>query len=215
VSLVVSFQSGAQRWKLLVSLQSSEASGRFQHGGRGPAHRHRGRAPSLHVPAYAPHRAHGILDDVGTGERAPRFASSNLTCPAKQSVSTVICRPAWKSARLLRSVNPAQIEALSARPVIFFSDSLMMFAGIAAIRRLRHDWEPELCRGSRTRRIPHMQALMLGLDRRLGPVSECRLNALQIGVDVGRRGRARNVCCLRDLGINARRYLSWIFNPPR
>src|SRR5438876_8445970 len=68
--VVVSFQSGAQRWKLLVSLQSSEASGRFLHGGRGPAHRHRGRAPSLHVPAYAPHRAHGILDDVGTGERA-------------------------------------------------------------------------------------------------------------------------------------------------
>jgi hypothetical protein len=100
-------------------------------------------------------------------------------------------------------------------PVIFFSDSLMMVAGIAAIRRLRHDWEPELCRGSRTRRIPHMQTLMLGPDRRVGPVSECRLNALQIGVDVGRRGRALNVCCLRDLGINARRYLSWIFNPPR
>src|SRR6266487_2853365 len=66
----MSFQSGPQHWKLLVSLQSSEASGCFLHGGRGPAHRHRGRAPSLHVPAYAPHRAHGILDDVGTGERA-------------------------------------------------------------------------------------------------------------------------------------------------
>src|SRR5262249_61157389 len=69
----MSFQSGPQRWKLLVSLQSSEASGRFLHGGRGPAHRHRGRAPSLHVSAYAPHRAHGILDDVGTGERAPQL----------------------------------------------------------------------------------------------------------------------------------------------
>ena len=70
---MVSFQGGPQRWKLLVSLQSSEASGRFLHGGRGPAHRHRGRAPSLHVPAYAPHRAHDILDDVGTGERAPQL----------------------------------------------------------------------------------------------------------------------------------------------
>src|SRR5438067_13453675 len=71
--LWVSFQSGPQRRKLLVSLQSSEVSGRFLHGGRGPAHRHRGRAPALHVPAYAPHRAHGILDDVGTGERAPQL----------------------------------------------------------------------------------------------------------------------------------------------
>src|SRR5919198_591299 len=44
-----------------------------------------------------------------------------------------------------------------------------------------------------------MQALMLGPDRRLGPVSECRLNALQIGVDVGRRGRARNVCSTKPV----------------
>ena len=53
-----------------MSLQSSEAFSRFLHGRRGPAHRHRGRAPSLHVPADSPHRAHHVLDDVGTGERA-------------------------------------------------------------------------------------------------------------------------------------------------
>ena len=56
-----------------MSLQSSEAFGCFLHSGRGPAHRHRGRAPSLHVPADASHCAHDILDDVGTGERAPQF----------------------------------------------------------------------------------------------------------------------------------------------
>src|SRR5262249_57478913 len=54
----------------------------------------------------------------------------------------------------------------------------------------------------------------------LGPTfdsdqSECRFPPLQIGVDVGRRCRALNVFCLRDLGINTRRYLGWIFNPPR
>src|SRR5262249_36830608 len=38
---------------------------------------------------------------------------------------------------------------------------------------------------------------------------------LQIGVDVGRRCRALNVFCLRDLGFNARRYLGWIFSTPR
>src|SRR5262245_15990460 len=56
---------------------------------------------------------------------------------------------------------------------------------------------------------------MLGPDRRLGPVSECRFNPLQASVDVGDRGRALNVCCLRGLGINARRYLGWILNPSR
>ena len=56
-----------------MSLQSSEAFGRFLHSGCGPAHCHRGRAPSLHVPADAAHRAHRILDNVGTGERAPQL----------------------------------------------------------------------------------------------------------------------------------------------
>src|SRR5262249_14938378 len=54
----------------------------------------------------------------------------------------------------------------------------------------------------------------------LGPTfdsdqSECRFPPLQIGVDVGRRYRALNVFCLRDLGINTRRYLGWILNPSR
>ena len=55
----------------------------------------------------------------------------------------------------------------------------------------------------------------LGPTVEFGPFRECRFHPLQIGVDVGRRCRALNVFCLRDLGINTRRYLGWIFNPPR
>ena len=56
-----------------MRLQSSEAFGGFLHSGGGPAQRHRGRSPSLHVAADATHRAHHILHDVGAGERPTKF----------------------------------------------------------------------------------------------------------------------------------------------
>ena len=62
-----------------MSLQSSEAFGRFLHSGCGPAHRHRGRAPALDVSADAPHRAHHILDNVGPGEQAPQLLRQSKT----------------------------------------------------------------------------------------------------------------------------------------
>src|SRR5215472_11543595 len=62
---------------------------------------------------------------------------------------------------------------------------------------------------------PSTQALLPRPDRWFGPVRGCRFHPLQIGVDVARRCRALNVSCLRDLGISTRRYLGWIFNPPR
>ena len=56
-----------------MRLQSSEAFGCFLHSRRGPAQRHRGRSPSLHVAADATHGAHDILHDVGAGERPTKF----------------------------------------------------------------------------------------------------------------------------------------------
>src|SRR6266542_2979934 len=53
--------------------QPSEAFGGFLHGGCGPAQGHGRRAPALHVAADTPHRGHHILDNVGTGERAPKL----------------------------------------------------------------------------------------------------------------------------------------------
>ena len=66
-------QSGTECRKLFVRLQSSEAFCCFLHSRRGPAQRHRGRSPSLHVAADAAHGAHDVLDDVGAGERAAKF----------------------------------------------------------------------------------------------------------------------------------------------
>ena len=56
-----------------MSLQSSEAFGGFLHGSSGPAQGHGRRTPALHVPADTPYRGHHILDNVGTGERAPKL----------------------------------------------------------------------------------------------------------------------------------------------
>src|SRR5437879_1079928 len=57
-----------------------------------------------------------------------------------------------------------------------------------------------------------MHALVLRLNRRLGPLSGCRsFSALQIRG----QGRALHVLFLRALGVDARRWLRWILNPPR
>ena len=69
-----------------MSLQSSEAFSRFLHGRRGPSHRHPGRAPSLHVSADTPHRAHHILDHVGTSKRAPHFLRQSKPCDGEDLV---------------------------------------------------------------------------------------------------------------------------------
>src|SRR5215204_3416691 len=57
-------EGGAQRRELALGLQPAEALGGLEHGGGGPAQRHGGVAPALHVAADAPHRAHDVLDDV-------------------------------------------------------------------------------------------------------------------------------------------------------
>ena len=49
-------ESSAKSGKLLVSLQSTEALCCFVHGGGGPTHRHRRRAPIFDVPADCPYR---------------------------------------------------------------------------------------------------------------------------------------------------------------
>src|SRR5712691_4281479 len=67
------FQGGTSRRKLFVRLQSSEAFCCFLHSRRGPAQRHRGRSPSLHVAANTTHGAHDVLHDVGACERPTKF----------------------------------------------------------------------------------------------------------------------------------------------
>jgi hypothetical protein len=84
----VSFCSGVRaerhvRLEVACEPSSSKAFGGFLQGGCDPAHRHRGRAPSLHVAADPAHRAHDILDDVGTGERERR---SSFGSPSRVTV---------------------------------------------------------------------------------------------------------------------------------
>jgi hypothetical protein len=51
-----------------MSLQLSEAFGGLDYAGRGPAQRHGGVAPALHIPAGSPDAPHHVLDDVGADE---------------------------------------------------------------------------------------------------------------------------------------------------
>ncbi len=58
----------AECWQLFMSLQLSEAFGGLDYAGRGPAQRHGGVAPALHIPAGSPDAPHHVLDDVGADE---------------------------------------------------------------------------------------------------------------------------------------------------
>jgi hypothetical protein len=83
----------------------------------------------------------------------------------------------------------------------------LVCAGLAAAQTER---EVPVSRTFEVARNPF--ALMLRLDRRLGPLSGCRFfNAVQI------RGQDRTlrVFFLLTFGVDARRWLRWILNPPR
>jgi hypothetical protein len=70
---LMSCKRSSENVQVLVGFQSTEAFGCFHHTGGGPAQRHRGVSPSLHVATDAAHRPHHVLNWVGAGERAPEF----------------------------------------------------------------------------------------------------------------------------------------------
>jgi hypothetical protein len=72
-----------------MRLQSSKAFGGFLHCRRGPAQRHRGRSPSLHVSADATHGAHDILHDVGAGKRPTKFFRQAEPCDSEDFVEAL------------------------------------------------------------------------------------------------------------------------------
>src|SRR5262249_30912267 len=61
----------SENGQLRVGFQSTEAFGCLHHAGGGPAQRHRGVSPSLHVATDAAHGPHIVLNWVGAGERTP------------------------------------------------------------------------------------------------------------------------------------------------
>src|SRR6266540_606298 len=70
---LMSRKRSSENGQLLVGFQSTEAFGCLHHAGGGPAQRHRGISPPLHVATDATHGPHHVLDRVGAGERAPEF----------------------------------------------------------------------------------------------------------------------------------------------
>jgi hypothetical protein len=70
---LVSCQSRPQCRELLVRFEPAEALGGLQHGGTGPAQRHRSVPPAFDVAANPPNGAHHVLNDVGAGERAAQL----------------------------------------------------------------------------------------------------------------------------------------------
>ena len=70
---LMSCKCSSENGQLLVGFQSTEAFGCLHHAGGGPAQRHRGISPSLHVATDAAHGPHHVLNRVGAGERAPEL----------------------------------------------------------------------------------------------------------------------------------------------
>src|SRR5215475_8086493 len=72
---LMSCKRSSENGQVLVGFQSTEALGCLHHAGGGPAQRHRGISPSLHVATDAAHGPHHVLNRVGAGERAPELYS--------------------------------------------------------------------------------------------------------------------------------------------
>src|SRR5260370_39001140 len=70
---LMSCKRSSENGQVLVGFQSTEAFGCLHHAGGGPAQRHRGVSPPLHVAADATHGPHHVLNCVGAGERAPEL----------------------------------------------------------------------------------------------------------------------------------------------
>src|SRR5262249_32908871 len=59
---LMSCKRSSENGQVLVGFQSTEAFGCLHHAGGGPAQRHRGVSPSLHVATDAAHGPHHILN---------------------------------------------------------------------------------------------------------------------------------------------------------
>src|SRR5258708_4611695 len=67
---LMSCKRSSENGQLLVGFQSTEAFCCLHHAGGGPAQRHRGVSPPLHVATDAAHGPHHVLNCVGAGARA-------------------------------------------------------------------------------------------------------------------------------------------------
>jgi hypothetical protein len=68
---LMSCKRSSENGQVLVGFQSTEAFGCLHHAGGGPAQRHRGISPSLHVATDAAHGPHHVLNRHISEEAAP------------------------------------------------------------------------------------------------------------------------------------------------
>ena len=69
----VLLESVSEDGQLSIGLEATEGLLGLQQAGGGPSERHLGVPPAFDVAGDLAHRAKGVLDDVGAGERAPEL----------------------------------------------------------------------------------------------------------------------------------------------
>src|SRR6266540_4195349 len=78
---LMSCKRSSENGQVLVGFQSTEAFGCLHHAGGGPAQRHRGISPSLHVATDAAHGPHHVLEGLPSLEDLERIRLKNLQPP--------------------------------------------------------------------------------------------------------------------------------------
>ena len=119
-----SFENG----QVLVGFQSTEAFGCLHHAGGGPAQRHCGVSPSLHVATDATHSPQHVLDRIGAADRVPELRDDRprrLTVNISLSPSRMLAatagascssrRARWRSSRSALSASSSSQACRSAR----------------------------------------------------------------------------------------------------
>src|SRR5436189_6488719 len=75
---LMSCKRRSEKGQVLVGFQSTEAFGCLHHAGGGPAQRHRGISPSLHVATDTAHGPHPVLPRLETYAQCNRITGDGL-----------------------------------------------------------------------------------------------------------------------------------------
>ena len=103
----VFLESVSEDGQLAIGLEATEGFLGLQQAGGGPSERHLGVPPAFDVAGDLAHRAEGVLDDVGAGERAPELVRQAETDDGEDLVQPL--QDAARDARFLMLQTPRQV----------------------------------------------------------------------------------------------------------